>query len=251
MTSNFDRSVKCISNTPLTEDQISDAIDGIASSEVETHLGMCPYCKQRRMMAEQAEGWIRRGLHPSAEKIGEFQLGMLPDDESAAIRDHIEHCLRCGAEWATLRAFLSGDDLEVEAETATAPAPKQTVRKGVINVTHLKVRTLTEMAPVRAIDTYEVPIMAEGEENPDIKLMATWTKQQNHSTGTLIGQLMPPLLGVAGIQVHCYHEGGMTISEVDNVGQFYCKAIMAGPFRLVIVLPNTDIVVLERGHLPR
>lgn len=114
--------MECSSPPPLTDDQISDALDQAATADVLEHLARCPSCAARLEQAGSAERALRSNLFhwdcPSPQLLAEYHLGAIAADQQRAIARHLEQCVRCTEEIADLVLFMRD-----EAPVAAPPAP--------------------------------------------------------------------------------------------------------------------------------
>lgn len=85
---------------------------------VEQHLTICQYCANRlaeyRRLELTLSGKLFRWDCPPAQVLGEYQLGMLSKELSAAVQNHLGMCVHCAAEVASLTGFLANDPMLVE-----------------------------------------------------------------------------------------------------------------------------------------
>jgi anti-sigma factor RsiW len=112
--------MECSTPPPLTEDQISAALDGEADQAVQQHLQGCASCAARLARAGQAEralaGRLYRWDCPPAQQLADYHLGLASRDAAQMIAGHLAACPRCTAEVEQLRRWLA------IGERAPAPA---------------------------------------------------------------------------------------------------------------------------------
>ncbi len=105
--------MKCRFPPPLTEDQISAALDGEANLSVRDHLMRCEGCAARLAQARQIERMLRSGLArwdcPTPQQLGDYHLGLVSQADMRTIARHLESCVRCSDEIEDLRVFLTAD----------------------------------------------------------------------------------------------------------------------------------------------
>lgn len=114
---------------PLSDDDFSAAIDGVAPPQVREHLAGCAGCAARLDVARQAEHALRGRLAfwdcPSSQQLGDYQFGLLPQNERRAVDTHITDCVRCTAELAELGVFLNtGVTRRVVKRAPPLPRPR-------------------------------------------------------------------------------------------------------------------------------
>jgi anti-sigma factor RsiW len=102
---------------------------------VAEHLTHCERCAAQLAAYQRMELRLSGKLHrwdcPSPQVLGEYQLGMLDQQQAAAINNHLRACMRCAAEVATLMEFLAHDPWLVEQ--APAPQPHSVVQPSSLN----------------------------------------------------------------------------------------------------------------------
>lgn len=87
------------------------------------HLSLCRSCSAKlatyRELEQVLTGKLYRLDCPPNQVLGEYQLGMLNKDMTAAVRHHLSMCPLCTAEVAALTGFLAHDPV-LEARTVPA-----------------------------------------------------------------------------------------------------------------------------------
>src|SRR5579863_10411275 len=85
---------------------------------VEQHLTTCQYCANRLAELRHIELALTSKLYrwdcPPTQVLGEYQLGMLSNELSAAVANHLSMCVPCAAEVTSLTAFLVNDPMLAE-----------------------------------------------------------------------------------------------------------------------------------------
>jgi hypothetical protein len=123
--------MECSSPPPLTDDQLSAALDHAATPDVIDHLAGCASCAARLQAAQQAEQSLRSALYrwdcPPPQALAEYHLGMPSAEEQRAILRHLETCVRCSEEMAELVLFMR-DEAPVAAPAAPSPMPSPPAR---------------------------------------------------------------------------------------------------------------------------
>ena len=93
--------MQCRFPPPLTEDQISAAIDGEVEPGVLQHLSQCTSCMSRLEQARRFEQALRARLYrwdcPPVQQLGDYHLGLLSQAGADAIARHLGQCERCRA----------------------------------------------------------------------------------------------------------------------------------------------------------
>lgn len=89
---------------------------------VKQHLASCQYCSSQLATYQRMERTLLRKLYrwdcPPNQILGEYQLGLLSNEQATEVRDHLNTCVLCVAEIATLNEFLANDPMLVERTLA-------------------------------------------------------------------------------------------------------------------------------------
>lgn len=90
------------------------------------HLARCQRCSAQLAAFQRIELSLTSKLYrwdcPPNHVLGEYQLGLLSKELSAAVRNHLGMCTLCAAELATLTEFLANDPvLEERSSPARTP----------------------------------------------------------------------------------------------------------------------------------
>jgi hypothetical protein len=124
--------MQCSEPPPLTDDQLSAALDGEPAPDVRAHLASCAACAARLEQARQAENGLRAVLHrwdcPPSQQLADYHIGRLAVEEERAVLRHLAVCASCKQEIEELRLFLlEGADAAVLTPT---PPVTQPARRG-------------------------------------------------------------------------------------------------------------------------
>ncbi len=88
------------------------------------HLARCQSCATRLASFRRLEYKLINKLYrwdcPSEQILGEYQLGLLNNEQALAVKRHLENCVRCTAEVVALTEFLANDPMLVERVPASA-----------------------------------------------------------------------------------------------------------------------------------
>src|SRR6266704_6991949 len=81
--------------------------------DVQQHLAQCQGCSAKLVDYRRMELSLTRKLYrwdcPPNQVLGEYQLGLLSKELTAAVKNHLSMCVLCAAEVATLTEFLAHD----------------------------------------------------------------------------------------------------------------------------------------------
>jgi hypothetical protein len=230
--------MSCSFPPPLSQDDLSAALDGEASTAVQQHLAQCAYCLERleeaRHMEQRLKGMLLRFDCPTSQALIDFDGGMLDADQATRILYHIETCPRCQEELRVLRHFL--DDEQTVTPTL------QIVRSG-------RQRTLERIAhPRTSVGTWA----ARGLDDSDVQDWeadsATIFLELNRRTEGLVlsGQVVDEKPIWTGALAEVRQAGEVqAVSVLDELGEFRFKLSQQAPVDLNITAPNGITLVLE------
>jgi hypothetical protein len=123
--------MECSSPPPLTDDQLSAALDQAAAPDVIDHLAGCASCAARLDAAQRAEQSLRSALYrwdcPAPPTLADYHLGRSRAEEQRAITRHLETCARCSEEMAELVLFMR-DEAPVATPAQPSPARRSAAR---------------------------------------------------------------------------------------------------------------------------
>jgi anti-sigma factor RsiW len=229
----------CSAPPPLTEDQISAALDGVAGPDVQAHLSGCASCAERLARARRMEqGLLARMWRwdcPPAQRLADYHARRLPADEARALDLHLAGCASCAGELAELRAFAAADIPLAEAAPAP-PAPWRSAGGA------LFARPAPQRPAVALRGAADGPLMAEaGDATIFLDL-----RPDGAGRVALQGQLVAPdQERWAGALVELRQAGGLVATAtIDELGSFACAGIPPGAAELRITPPAGRMVVL-------
>ena len=92
------------------------------------HLAECQHCSSQMAAYQRVELALTSKLYrwdcPPSQVLGEYQLGLLSKELTAAVKNHLAMCVLCASEVVTLTEFLAHDPLLTER----APVPSVSVQ---------------------------------------------------------------------------------------------------------------------------
>ena len=233
--------LQCAFSNPLSEDTISDIVDGMADEDALKHLKDCESCRNRVNEARGNELSLRSKLHPSALKLGEYELGYLDSVEAGKIESHVKVCFRCRDEIETLRAFLTDGETAQKMENETKAGSNIPSSNRLLIREPQMAEARVRFSPPQGVAK---PHMIEAEQR-GIKVSLTWYKARK----SLDGQLMP-VEAWEGALIMCYQPEGVATTVVDDLGTFQIDQLPGGKARLYIVSTDGRTVALENLDLP-
>ena len=85
------------------------------------HVATCQHCAEELAAYQRIERTLTGKLYrwdcPPSQVLGEYQLGLLSKELTAAVKNHLGMCVLCAAEVATLTEFLRNDPMLEERVT--------------------------------------------------------------------------------------------------------------------------------------
>jgi len=241
--------MKCIVPPPITEEQISIALDGAADLTIQQHLSECPSCAGRVVEARGFEETLRTQLYrwdcPPPQQLGDYHLGSVARSAELRIRRHLEQCASCTAEVEQLRVFLGSDDLAAP----TVPAvPAQTSSRAFRQRVRELVARVTPSTPAFALRGAATgPIVAEAG-NTTIVIDVQAARPGNV---TLMGQIVTEDQQQWTGALLELRQGGrlLATATIDDLGSFSSESLPTGQTELRFTAVNGQTVVLPAVDL--
>lgn len=234
----------CSQPPPLTEDQLSALIDGDADAETQAHAAQCTFCAARLEAARRFEArWgqaLFRADCPPPETIGDYFLDLLPVAEHATIAKHLQKCVHCQTELATLTGFLNAEN------PSTAPQPKASAAKR--SLLGDLIAALTPNSPALALRGSDAgPVMATAEDGTTIFLEV----QPDGDRFTLVGQLAAAeqeRWNGALVELR-QNDVFQTSGVVNDFGSFQLALAQTEPIDLIITAPSGTRLIVNHVTL--
>ncbi|GAB4211166.1 MAG: hypothetical protein OHK0022_45410 [Roseiflexaceae bacterium] len=226
---------------PLHDDDLSAALDGVASAAVLEHLAGCPACTARLEQAARFEHALHRRLSrwgcPDPQVLGEYQQGMLPAAQAQEVALHLDQCRACSEELAELEAFFADD------EFAPAPAPARRPLRARLGelIARLLPAPSTPALALRGAATARTLTAEAGDTTIMLEIQPVGADVLIQ--GQLLADALEPWEG-ALVQLR---QGGALVSaaSVDEFGGFECGPLPAAPTELRIAPRQGDALVLS------
>jgi anti-sigma factor RsiW len=250
--------MECSLPPPITEDQISAAIDGFADSNVQQHIAQCASCAARVRQAQMLEDVLKIRLNrwdcPAPQRLGEYVLGLVSGrTEERNIRLHLEECASCKAEVEDLNGFLVSDSVSLAAaqkHPQPAASPSAPQRRSVFGQILATILPRTPGLAMRGTATRGHaggPIMAEAEGTTIILDVQPVSEGQVRIMGQLAAEDYDSWIGAL---VELRQNGTIqATTTVDDNSNFDSGLIPAGAIQLAItpsagrtlIIPEIDV----------
>jgi hypothetical protein len=246
--------MQCSAPPPLSDDQITTALDGAAEPGVQTHLAQCPACALRLARASRLEDSLREALHrwdcPAPQALADYHIGRMTGEAERAVLRHLAICARCRDEIEELRLFLLAEEPPATAEPAPEPrTPSRPPRRPLV-------ARLPALPAAPALRGGGGPIQATAGDTTiflDVQPAAGVPAEGRAIQVALQGQLVHADAGYWSGALAELRRGGalLAIAEVDDLGMFACGPVPAGSAELrllprggeMVVFPDLDLAV--------
>lgn len=115
----------CITQSPLSDDDLLSALDGEADGTIQDHLQACAYCAAQLAVMREVEQGVRllmyRSTCPPTDDLTDYVLGMAASGSRQKIEQHLQTCQMCREEVRQLQQILVSDAVPVSATTPAEP----------------------------------------------------------------------------------------------------------------------------------
>ena len=255
--------------------------------KVEQHLARCQRCTAQLAAFERLELALTSKLYrfdcPPSHVLGEYQLGLLSKELTAAVDNHLGMCTLCATEVATLAGFLANEQLlakpvAVPGIAVQTSSPNNNHRsaadaKSVIerlqnkaNEAHAGVRrivaTLLPPQPRLAFqrDTAQAALWprsytVEGV-NISIQVEREASRRDSLQLIGFVTRKGEAIQALQGTRVQLLlQDVAMSSTEyaqnIDELGNFIFSAIVPGTYTLELQLPDSIIVIEQFPVTPQ
>lgn len=230
----------CSLPPPLTEDQLSALIDGDADAETLAHAAQCTFCAARLEAARHLEARLGQVLFradcPPPETIGEYFLDLLPAAQHATIGKHLQKCVHCQAELATLTGFLNTENPSAAPKPKASPANRSLLGD--------LIAALTPNSPALALRGSDAgPLMATADDGTTIFLEV----QPDGDQFTLVGQLAAAeqeRWNGALVELR-QNDVFQTSGVINDFGSFQLALTQMEPIDLIITAPSGSRLIVN------
>lgn len=116
----------CITNNPLSDEQIHDVIMGDVSPEVKQHVKECEFCAERvheaRVMPALAR-LLYRAKCPSSDQLRNYHFKLLDPETNEVVNKHLKLCRFCRQDLQEMIEFIESEEPTLELPTFDITAP--------------------------------------------------------------------------------------------------------------------------------
>ncbi len=232
---------------------------------VQQHLTHCQSCSAKLADFRHVEQSLTRKLYrldcPSNHVLGEYQLGLLSNEQASSVKFHLSTCVLCSVEIATLSQFLANDPMLVE-RVAIQPSLSNNHGSYSVNPSFSHLRNITSGQIRRVIATFVPPqprfayqreiasteIWPRSYSAEDFHISIQLDKGASHKDSLqLIGFVTrkgSSLESLQGTQVVLSTEADVVYKQnIDELGNFVFSSISPASYTLELQLPDSTIVI--------
>jgi hypothetical protein len=234
---------------------------------VQRHLAQCLRCSTRLAEYRDLEQSLIQKLYrwdcPPNQILGEFQLGMLGQEHRASIQAHLDQCVLCAAEVATLATFIADDSMLVER----AALPVSSLQNNHVGVKQAVKRLMEDLREQSAEHTRRIiavlvpqqPRMAQlrhtvssvwprryTAEDFNISLQVERSLSHNETVQVIgfVTRKGAALESLRGVNVVLTSPITATDTQtIDELGNFIFPSVSPGSYALELQLADATIVV--------
>lgn len=234
--------MECRYPPPLTEDELSAALDEQADAAVQQHLAQCPYCADRLAAARRIDQRLKNTLYrfdcPPSQQLVDYDAGLLDAPAAEQVRQHLSVCPRCSAELLRLHVFLDDGNQAApifQIVTSRRQRPHERIAQPRVDTVAWAARGLED----GVTQDWEV----EG---------ATIFLELNHRPEGLVlsGQVVDQTTDWTGAVAELRQSGALQgVSVLDDLGEFRFNLTNTDAATLTITASSGVTLVLENIRL--
>lgn len=255
------QAITCRVPPPLTEDQISDLLDGEINQDVMSHLEQCPGCTQRVERARMTEQRLKQRLYrfdcPSSQRLSEYHLDLMPPETRSAITLHLEHCPHCRSELEALAVFLDQDAAVRSEPVRSEPVPKPAAPKLRLGDLLAILVPQTSQLALRGAPDASTPILRGPSSGPLMFEVAGITifiemdqPHKPHNEFFITGQFLAETGLWQGALVQVWqNEVIRAVTTIDEMGQFSCGPLNLGIIDVRITAEGGSVLMIQSIRL--
>lgn len=234
----------CISLPPLEETELLTYLDDEADPHVVDHVERCSHCHERAENLARLQNRLTAQLFrvtcPLPEELGEYHFELLPNERSAGVAQHLEHCPHCRQELAQLESFLAD---------VPAPMPELGRLARVRERVEVLIARLLEGGMGAGPDLAPVPAGIRGDEaGPliyqagDVEVTLEIQEDAEQPDRKTILGLITGLEDFGDLEIHVWQaDEPLTTTDVDELGNFILPNLAPDTYDLIVSGPEIEI----------
>jgi hypothetical protein len=236
---------------PGDEDILKYVLDEAAlSQEARAHVDQCSICQQRLTRYKDMHSFLLSKFYryqcPDSLQLSLYCANALSEKERMQVAAHIIYCPLCTQEVADTRSFLTDTDLVA----APSPSLQDAVRRIIATLIPAQPAYVTRSA----ITTTTWPRQYRAEA---FSFLLGLSPDKHGGTNSLVGTLSHVSetisLDVAEgkeaqlyrLPEHDYPDTPFALALIDDLGSFILPGIPDGTYRLLVHLPDCELIVDE------
>jgi hypothetical protein len=236
----------CVSPPELNDRELLAYIDGETDQQVVAHLERCPHCREKAYRLARLQHRLIAQLYrltcPSAMELGEYDFGLLPRDQAAAVARHLAECPHCIREVAQLKDYLTdvAPTLELGPLERVREQVKVLVARLVSGGPGSSLLQQPALAPayVGVRGEEEEPMVYQADDIQVVIEIHEDVDQPGHRVLLgLVTEIEPREL-----KVHLWQASQCIATvSVDELGNFVIPGLAPGSFELILSGPEVEI----------
>lgn len=180
---------------------------------------------------------LYRATCPESVELGEYHLGVLDEDRSDRVRQHLAECPHCTLELSQLESFVRETSPDLE------PSLVERVKVWIARLVPEVADSDPAMTPALALrGDDQAPLFYEaGEAQLTIEIQ---DDPDEPGRRLLLGLVMGA--EPEDLQVHLWLDGERVVSTaVDDLGNFRFSALASGDYEMILAGPSFEVHVQE------
>jgi anti-sigma factor RsiW len=242
------------------------------------HLARCQRCTSQLAAYERIECTLTSKLYrfdcPPSQVLGEYQLGLLSKELTAAVNNHLGICTLCTAEVATLTEFLANEQVlaqpavarDMPAQTSSPNNNHRSAQDAKSILERLQnsantgarriIATLLPPQPRLAFqrDTTQLAVWPRRYMAEDVSISVQVERDASQRDSLQLigfvncqGKSLDILQGTKVLMTsqaaEVSHDGAQYTQEIDELGNFVFSSIVPTTYTLELQLPGSNVVI--------
>lgn len=253
---------QCTNPREVQEEDYIASLENDVRPQFAQHLKHCLYCqselavyKSLNAKMHQDFGFIspaQRVFCARTEQLGDYILGLLTPIETNKIKQHLNNCSYCSAEFQTIKTWLAEPDELLRDTNGEKLSWLRRVIATVVGMVDVGSTPAYAVTGLRG-DTSDLPTTYQAEE-VSVTLTVQPSDLYNKNDRMILGLVQRENQGFAtmsGLQVQICKAGKVLATEtIDEVGNFVFEAVQVPKlFDLEIQLEDKTIIVPDLGTI--